>query len=381
MKIALVIERMDTSLGGRERSVAEIASELARRGHDVSVLCQTGDTSNSSVKVLPLGEVGLTRASRRANLIKAVENQARQGKYDIIHATLPVPAANVYQPRGGTVIGQLVGRERLSSPLGRMIRRITLPFNRIRSSALRIERQIVDDGNVTCLAMSKLVAGEFATYYGRNDVAVIYCGVEIPSISREERQSNRNRWRRKWNVGDDDTVFLVVAHNFVLKGVPETIRAFAQYARRMFPERRDKLVIVGRNKSSLYRWRARWFGVGEQVVFEPGVGNIFELYCAADAVVLLSWQDACSRVILEAIRMGLPSMTTRFNGAAEIIADRAGVVVESPRDYENIIAGFEKLASPNNRGDMIAACQEKAWFVSNSRQVDELEGLYQDILK
>ena len=85
MRIALVIERMDTFGGGRERSVAEIATELSRRGHEVSVLCQMGSLPESSVRVLSLGRIGLTRSAQMANFIRMVEAEIRGGKYDIVH--------------------------------------------------------------------------------------------------------------------------------------------------------------------------------------------------------------------------------------------------------------------------------------------------------
>jgi glycosyltransferase involved in cell wall biosynthesis len=105
------------------------------------------------------------------------------------------------------------------------------------------------------------------------------------------------------------------------------------------------------------------------------------LYSAADAVVLLSWQDACSRVILEAIRWRLASLTTRFNGAAELLARGAGKVVESPRDRAAVVAAMERLADPSRRREMSAACREIADFVGVARHVDELEGIYREVAR
>ena len=381
MRIALVIERMDTFGGGRERSVAEIATELSRRGHEVSVLCQMGTLPESSVRVLPLGRVGLTRSAQMANFIRMVEAEIKSGRYDIVHATLPIPSANIYQPRGGTVVGQQAGKNRLSSPLGRTIRKITSPLNRTRALAMKIERQVVDNLDITCLAVSKVVAEEFSRYYNRHEnVRVIYNGVEVPRINQEQRIANRKKWRKRWNISDNGTIFLAVAYNFALKGIPETIKAFAEY-KRTFPTQETKLVIVGRDDGRVYQRLVRKTNLDGMVIFESAVEDIFELYCAADAVVLMSWQDACSRVILEAIRMGLPAMTTQYNGAAELLTEGAGIVVPSPRDYKSIITGFEKLANQDARKRMIIACEEKAWFASNKRQVNELENLYHDIVK
>ena len=375
MRIALVIEKMDSARGGRERSVAEIGAELSRRDHDVTVLCQEGESDIAGVEVLPLGTVGIGRAGRLAKFAVAVRQVVRREGYDIVHATLPAPGANVYQPRGGTVPGQIAGRRRHLCPLGRIISQAVLPLNRARMSAWKLEKQIAADPAVMCLGVSQMVADEFATYYNRREnVRLIYSGVEVPQVDEATRSSWRAQWRQRWGIGEKTVVFLVVAHNFALKGVAETIEAFAD-----FPSDDARLVIVGGKEFGPYRRLAERCGVGERVVFERVVENIFELYSAADAVVLLSWQDACSRVALEAIRWSVPSMTTRFNGAAELLARGAGIVVESPRDRPGIVAGMGKLSDTKRRLDMVNACRVAADFASNARQVDELEKVYKEI--
>ena len=46
-----------------------------------------------------------------------------------------------------------------------------------------------------------------------------------------------------------------------------------------------------------------------------------------------TWYDPCSRVVLEALSVGLPVVTTHFNGAAEVMeADQHGEIVGSPDD-------------------------------------------------
>ncbi len=374
MRIALVIEKMDSTRGGRERSVAEIAAELARRGHDVTVLCQEGNLDLTGVKVLPLGFAGL---SQPAKFAETVREFTQREKYDIVHATLPIPSANVYQPRGGTIPGQLEAKAKRLRPLGRIIRRTALPLNPKRRCELKMEKQIVADKSVMCLGVSQMVVEEFANHYGRREnVRLVYNGVEIPQVDEATRQTWRTQWRQKWYVGEKDIVFLAVAHNFALKGIDAAIKALVD-----FSSSEARLVIVGGGKTNRYLRLAGRCGVGERVVFEQVVENIFELYSAADAVVLLSWQDACSRVILEALRWSVPSLTTRFNGAAELLARGAGVVVDSPQDKTGIVAGMKKLSDTKKRMDMTDACRKTSDFASNTRQVDELEKIYNEIVE
>ncbi len=375
MRIALVIEKMDSARGGRERSVAEISAELARRGHDVTILCQEGSLDIAGVEVLPLGRAGVGRAGQLKKFADAVRQVANREGYDIVHATLPVPAANVYQPRGGTVPGRDAGRERRLCPLCRIIRRAAMTFNSKHRCESRLEKQIVADTSVMCLGVSRMVVEEFAVHYGRREnVRLVYSGVDVPQVDEATRVSWRAQCRQRWGIGENSLVFLTVAHNFALKGVDECIEAFSE-----LPSGKAYLVIVGGKKIEPYRRQADRLGVSGRIIFERTVANIFELYSAADAVVLLSWQDACSRVVLEAIRWGLPSLTTRFNGAAELLAHGAGVVLESPADRAGIVAAMEKLSDPDKRREITAACRDASEFASNRRQVDELEKVYTEI--
>ena len=111
------------------------------------------------------------------------------------------------------------------------------------------------------------------------------------------------------------------------------------------------------------------------------VSDIFRYYSAADVVLLLSWQDACSRVILEAVRWGVPSITTRYNGAAEVLAEGAGIVVESPDDSAGVAAALATMCDPASRAHMRRACLAKADYLSIRRHVDELEALYRELAR
>jgi len=119
--------------------------------------------------------------------------------------------------------------------------------------------------------------------------------------------------------------------------------------------------------------------VGRQVVFAGPTDNIFAYYSAADACVLLSWYDPCSRVVLEAVRWSLPTITTRFNGASEILAAGAGLVVESPKDYPAIISAFNELSNRENRDARIDHCSLARQMLTMDRHIEKLLGAYGEV--
>ncbi len=377
MRIALVIEQMDPSRGGREVSTAQIALGLARRRQDVTILCQRADWRGEGVEVEELGRRGLTRSGRFLSFSADVQAYVKEHPFDAVHAVAPVLGATVYQPRGGTFPGRAAAG-RLRGPLVAFRQRVLGPLNRHRAAQAERERQLVADPRVTCLAVSEMVAREFAAHFGRREnVRVVYNGVDVPEASPDQRAAWRAQRRRAIDAGEEDVVFLTIANNFSLKGVEEAMGLFLRWCdRRGAAAGRARLVVVGKGLVTVPHRSRRVREVQDRIRMVPWTPDIFEWYSAADACVLLSWYDACSRVVLEATRWGLPSITTRLNGAAEVLAEGGGLVVDSPRDAEGVLRAMDALADPAQRAERSRACLRAAPRLSMDRHVEELLAVY-----
>jgi UDP-glucose:(heptosyl)LPS alpha-1,3-glucosyltransferase len=175
-------------------------------------------------------------------------------------------------------------------------------------------------------------------------------------------------------------LLLVVANNFELKGVAQTIEALAGLHRRR-PDLPVRLAIVGRHPAEVegYVRMAGLRSVGPLMHVVPPTREIFRWYSAADICLLLSWYDPCSRVVLEATRWGLPSITTAFNGAAEVLAG-GGLVVSSPAATNEVVAALDAMMDPAVRQAMSRQCIQIATTLTIQRHVDELLKLYKEIL-
>jgi UDP-glucose:(heptosyl)LPS alpha-1,3-glucosyltransferase len=376
MRIALIIERMDVWRGGRETSTAQLAAHLAGRGHEVTVVCQQGSLRQEAVAVRALGRRGVLRASQAGAFVSAAAEATRTG-FDVVHAMLPVPGADVYQPRGGTIPGQAAAARRRWGLLW-PVRAAAEPLDLKRRRLGRLERQVAADPAAVCLCVSAMVRREFRRHYGREDgVRVAFNGVDVPDPDGPQRADWRQQIRFRLGVGRHDPVFLTVATNFGLKGVTETIRAFARWVHSPRGVRGARLIVVGRELVEAYRRLAGLHDVGRWVDFVPRTDDVFRWYAAADACVLLSWYDPCSRVILEATRWGIPSITTSYNGAAEVLGEGAGIVVRSPRQVRRVAEAMAELADPQARAARAAACRQVADGLTMARHVDEVLKAYE----
>jgi UDP-glucose:(heptosyl)LPS alpha-1,3-glucosyltransferase len=243
-----------------------------------------------------------------------------------------------------------------------------------------MEQVVVSDPKVLCLPPSQMVAQELERYYGRREgVRVVYNAVDVPDPAGAPRAEWRQRLRGGMGLDDDAVVFLVVAMNFALKGVAESIIAFARWYHTRRGRRLARLVIVGREAPEGYQRHANLRDVAGAVVFVPYAREVFQWYAAGDVCMLLSWYDPCSRVVLEAARWGIPSVTTIFNGAAELLAEGAGIAVRSPQDCKAIVGAMEQMADPDRRAAFSAACNRLADRLGIRRHVDELLQAYAEL--
>jgi UDP-glucose:(heptosyl)LPS alpha-1,3-glucosyltransferase len=380
MKVALVIERFDPSRGGREVSTAQIAEGLARRGQDVTVFCMAAGAGGQGFRTQELKCWGLDRATKLASFARSVREAARDGQFDIVHATLPIPCANVFQPRGGLVEAQESAKLRHCHGLLRFLTHLTLPLNAHRRKTRSMERKLICNPATLCLAVSEMVAREFMNYYARGEnVRVIFNAVNLPDVSDEQRRTWRQELREKVGVGSGSPLFLSVGKDFWRKGVAQAIEAFGQWYHSPQGMPDARFVAVGREKVRSYRRLARKLGLAKQVHFEPRADNIWPWYAAADACVLLSWYDPCSRVVLEATRWAVPSITTVFNGAAEILARGAGLVVSSPDDIDAVVKAMADLSDPDRLAARRQACRDVADELSMDRHVEQLMEAYREV--
>ncbi len=391
-----MIEGFDPARGGRERSTADVAHELARQGCEVDVVCMTagemvepvrgfplyGPPGQVPVRTVPLGPTGRTRAGRLERFLAAAAENTAAGGYDIVHAMLPMVQADVYQLRGGTVPGLFEAHLRMLGPAGRAVRRLTWRCNRARQLLARQEARLACEGRVWCLPVSDLVAAELERHYGRTErVRTVFNAVAVPALTDETRTAMRADVRGRLGFGDEDLVWLCPAMNFQLKGVGEMIEAFAALRQARSQGPRQRLVVIGRDRPEGFDRAIGLRSAGDDVRFLPPTDQIWEMYAAADAVVLLSWYDPCSRVVLEATALGIPSLTTARNGAAEALRDGAGLVVESPADREGILAAMRRLAEPATRAACRQAARAQAPQLSVARHVEELLGVYREVAK
>ena len=173
-------------------------------------------------------------------------------------------------------------------------------------------------------------------------------------------------------------MFLIVAHNFKLKGVPTLLRALRDWRRRGLAAR---LLVVGGKHSRRYRWSTWSQGLGPLVTFTGAVDDPVPYYAASDVYVQPTFYDPCSLVVLEALGCGLPVITTRLNGAGELVTEgKEGYLLGDPADAHELLSRMEMFFDTRLRTRMAAAARELAEKHSFERNVTQVLDIYEEIL-
>jgi UDP-glucose:(heptosyl)LPS alpha-1,3-glucosyltransferase len=167
----------------------------------------------------------------------------------------------------------------------------------------------------------------------------------------------------------------MIAQDFARKGLREAIEALA-----LVKDLRSVLLVVGKQEAGEYRETAKKLKVGDRVVFAGATRDPYAFYRAADYFVLPTWHDPCSLVVLEALAMGVPVISTVFNGACEIMTDgRQGFVLKDPTDIPTLSQAMSRLIDADARAAMSDACLELRPALAYENHVHRLLEIYQSV--
>jgi UDP-glucose:(heptosyl)LPS alpha-1,3-glucosyltransferase len=385
-KIAIIIERIDTALGGAERSVIELSAALSALGAEVTVLAAKGQRQAENLHILCGKNPGKRTCHR--TFAKALRKHLSENYYDVIHSVLPFDFADVYQPRGGTYAESILrNAASYQNTLIESYKKLTAFANLRRTALMRAERRLCrQPSGPTIVAISHYVADQLKQHYAvaQERIVVIPNGIRINTIPNATT-SDRLRRPIVARLGIKETekpvFFLFVANNFRLKGLAALIRAMHLAARRQTADAAF-IIVAGSGETRKYYRLAEKLNVHEKIVFLGPVEHVQDLLSVSDVGVLPTFYDPCSRFILEALAAGKPVITTRFNGAADLfVNDRHGKVIDSPENISQLAEAIGYFTNRNNiqKASEAIAADNLTEKISVDRVAKELLSVYECI--
>lgn len=367
MKIGLAIYNFDPKKGGAERYAYDLATDLLNRGHQVYVFCSKA----VNLRGVVIAKFDTVRFPRWLRSLFFALNHRRYRKMfslDIMLGFGNTLDIDVYQSHGGV---QRFWMEReIASYDDPREKRIKAALLR-NSLNQRIQRWVEEypirrGGYSRIVAISDMVKGHMKEHYSLKDdrIDVVYNGVDTEKFKPGD-QKNTQKMEILFSAG-----------NFRLKGLLPLLTATGQLAK----ERSDfQLLIMGRGRKERYEETIGRLGIGNMVRFLGETSSPEMIYRQAHALVHPTFYDACSLTTMESMASGLPTVTTRWNGASALIGLDEGYVIEGPEDIEALTDAIRNLFNEEKRIVMGKKARLKLEEYTIVRNVDLMENIFQEV--
>lgn len=361
MKIGLAIYCFDPKKGGAERYTYDLSLMLSRKGHTVFVFCSEG-VETEGITLVRLGTISFPRWLR--NLSFALQHKRTVRKYDldVVLGFGNTLVLDVYQSHGG-VQREWMRREIESydNRLERWIKGFLLKTSLNQKVQQWIAEYPIKKGRFKyIIAISDMIKKQMMQYYRIDDskINTIYNGVDIVRFSPSQ----------------DDPPFplkvLFSAGNFRLKGLSPLLSAIAKMKQNGKP---IELLIMGRGRRERYNKMIERLGISRHVTFLGEIDAPQNVYRRAHVLAHPTFYDACSLTTMEAMASGLPTITTKWNGAAALISEREGYIIEETRDSDTLSGAITDLLNREKRLSTGKAARVKMEQYTTERNMYEVE--------
>ncbi len=328
--------------GGAEAYLKRLAEGLTGRGHEAQLLSTEAWPANEWL-FGPIKRVGGATPLRFAD---ALEELRVGSGCDVLMSLERVWQCDVYRAGDGVHRAWLQRRARFDSA----VRKVKSIFNQKHRGILRLEESLFAHGGARhVIANSAMVKREIVELYGypADEVHVVHNGVPA-AVFACAAQAQRTSSRAALGLASEEIAVLFVGSGWMRKGLRFALRAIEACG---IPQMR--LLVAGKGNQAKHRSRrAQFLGV---------VTDLPALYAAADIFLLPTLYDPFSNACLEAMAAGLPVITTRANGFAEIVEEgKHGSVLDEPDDFMALREALHFWSAQNRRGEARPEIQRRA---------------------
>lgn len=385
MHIAIVCEHFDPNRGGAETYVRDLSRALAERGFDVTIVARRvkRDAVPRGVGIAFVRAFAYPRWLRTAGFAWASARRLRAGGYDCVIGLINTYEQDILIPQGGLIDASLEqGARRIPSGASRTLyllaKRLSIKYLVCKA----IERMQYDPRRKTkIVAVSRLVRNQIETRMNveRSRISLVYNAIDFDRIASAATADARPRFRAAREVAPEAVAGLFLGHNFALKGLRTLIAAMALLRSRGLGARLT-IMICGGGRIEPYRAFAGRMGVDDAFRFLGFVENIGDAFAAADFFVLPTYYDPCSLSVFEALKRGLPVITTAANGAGELIEEgRQGFVVPDPESVESLAGALAAMLDDRARAAMARHASELGGEQSLERHIERIISLCTEV--
>ena len=191
------------------------------------------------------------------------------------------------------------------------------------------------------IANSHMIKNQIVETYNisPSKIEVIYNGV---NLIKPDFKKSYEKLTKEFDIKKDEKVLLYVGSGFKRKGVEEFLQIFSK-----IKNEKCKAFIIGKEKKILYyKNLAKELKIDTKVIFTGPRSDVVDFYTISDIFLFPTRYEPFSNVILEAMSFSNVVITTKQNGAHEILKDE--FTMDSSKDY-SVVGKIDELLEDQER--------------------------------
>jgi UDP-glucose:(heptosyl)LPS alpha-1,3-glucosyltransferase len=372
LKIALVAHGIHFR-GGMERCFAELTDALCL-AHDIHLFTsEAADVPFENVTMHHIPVVRRPLLAKFAQFYVCSSHRLRREEFDIIHtiggitARQNIVSAQYCQAAWGNAIRQTAGAAEGITAYHRWMWRFTGYFEK---------RAVNSQETLRVIANSRRTGEDLEKFYGTDTgkIEVVYNAVD-PIRFSPANQAYRASIRQRYGICEKALLLLFVGE-YRRKGLATVIRALGK-----LHSSQVHLLAVGQGDQEKYASLAAQNGIRSQVTFAAPVSDIERIFGAADVFVFPTLYEPFGMVITEAMASGLPVITSRTAGAAELIEEGvSGLLLDCPGDPDELATALNCVASDAAlRREMGIKARQRVCHYDWKCAADQTQALYRQV--
>ncbi len=328
MRLAFIKKKFSIE-GGAERYLQTLIEHLKRAGHEIQIFAnewpeEKGVTFHK-VNLLPLTSFLSTVTFNVSINSKLRTQSSKLKKFDCVISFERTTCQDIYRAGEGCHAEWLEIRSKIEP----FYKNLSFKIDPLHISLLSLEKRLFSDTKLI-VANSKMVKNQIIKHYAvpEERIITIYNGVDLNRFTPENKNILRKDVRKDFSLSEDLKIILFVGSGFERKGLRTLIDSVA-----LIKSEDIKVLVIGKSNTGKYKELAERHRISDRVVFLEPQRGIERFYAAADIFVLPTLYDPFSNATLEAMASGLPVITTKNNGVAELIENgNEGFVLDKLSD-------------------------------------------------
>lgn len=373
MKILQTPVRFYPFIGGVENYVYYLSGELAKRGHEVSVICANEpkndeDSIINAIKVKRLFYIGKVA---NTNITPKLPFALLDDDFDLIQTHLPTP----WSADWSAIIAMIKRKPLLLTYYNDIVGDGIFKFAAMLYNRINLKFILNKADRIVIIQPNYLYSSPYLKKY-EDKISVIPVGVDVEKF----RPINLNQ---KTN----NLFFLSLLDRFHrYKGLDYLLQAFVYVTK----EISDVKLIVGGDGDQINRYKreVRLLGIEQYVEFLGHIPDdeLVQRYNECDIFILPSIsakQEGFGMVLLEAMACGKPVICTEIVGVAKDIKEKgAGIIVKSKSSIDlaksiSLLLRNKELATKMGAVGRELVAKKYSW----SSVADKFEEIMKDITK